>query len=290
MHRHAYFDLWLHDDAELAALLGSPLVERTTLHEWPLSCVQRLRTADGRTRIYKVQAAPTVEPAFYACARSPLLVVARVLDQGKAPAALLLEEVTAPRLLDLRPSEAEALRIGQAVLEQIAWIEGELPAVADICTEARWITYAGAMLADLVALVDAGTFRQVDRSLIDRLARQVETPAVLAAIRSQPGYVHHDLWGDNLFVLPDGYRVIDWQRPLRGPVALDLATLLESSGVDPRRHIDHGVVQLLYLLRIAWFAQAARRWFPPGAATYDATIVRLAAQVEQAGADLPGGA
>jgi hypothetical protein len=54
-----FFDLHLHDDAELAALLGSPLVERTTLHKWPLSCVQRIRTADGRSRIYKVQAPPT---------------------------------------------------------------------------------------------------------------------------------------------------------------------------------------------------------------------------------------
>ena len=34
---------------------------------------------------------------------------------------------------------------------------------------------------DLVALVDAGTFRQVDRAVVDRLARQTEAPSVLAA-------------------------------------------------------------------------------------------------------------
>ncbi len=73
MHRHPYFDLMLHDDDELSALLGSRVVERTTLHEWPLSCVQRVTTADGTRIIYKAQAAPTIEPEFYAVARSPLL-------------------------------------------------------------------------------------------------------------------------------------------------------------------------------------------------------------------------
>ncbi|MBI3960182.1 MAG: hypothetical protein HY328_15325 [Chloroflexi bacterium] len=48
MVNHPYFDLLLHDDAELAAHLGDAIVERVTLHEWPLSCVQRLTTAQGR--------------------------------------------------------------------------------------------------------------------------------------------------------------------------------------------------------------------------------------------------
>jgi hypothetical protein len=47
MQQHPHFDLWLHDDAELANVLGSPLRERTTIHEWPLSCVQRIRTIHG---------------------------------------------------------------------------------------------------------------------------------------------------------------------------------------------------------------------------------------------------
>jgi hypothetical protein len=284
IHRHPWIALWLHDDAELAATLGSPIVERATIHEWPLFCVQRLRTADGRAHIYKAQTAPTVEPLFYTSARSPLLVGVRVLDGvGGGPAALLLEEVAAPRLIDLHPAEEEAVRLAREVLGRIARIEGDLPTLADIGTETEWVAYANAMLADLAALVAAGTFRQVDRPLIARLARRAEAPAVLAAIRSEPGYLHGDLTGDNLLVVPDGYRVIDWQRPLRGPAALDLANLLESLGVAPRRHVEGGVVQLLYLLRIAWFAQAARRWFPPGAATYDTQIARLAARVEEAG-------
>ena len=44
--RHPYFDLRLHDDQELESHLSTKIVERITLHEWPLSCVQRL-TLEG---------------------------------------------------------------------------------------------------------------------------------------------------------------------------------------------------------------------------------------------------
>ncbi len=281
MHRHPYFDLWLHDDEELSVLLDSPLAERTTLHEWPLSCVQLLRTSESRQLIYKAQAEPTVEPIFYAHARSPILPSAQVIESADAPAALLLEALPSPRLSKLSPIEEEALRIGRDVLEQIGQIAGELPAVADLRTEDRWSDYFRTVRADLEVLVNTGRFRQVDQPLIDLLTRHAESPSVLAAIRSQPGYVHRDLWADNVFVAADGYKVIDWQRPIWGPVELDLASLLESVGFDPIRHVAPGVMQLTYLLRIAWFAECARRWFPPAAQTYDEEIVRLAAQVDR---------
>jgi hypothetical protein len=283
MQRHPYFDLWLHEDTELAELLGSPVSERTTLHEWPLSCVQRLRLADGRTRIYKAQALPTIEPAFYASARSPLLVNARILAVADGPPALLFEDLVGPRLADLQLREEEALRHGTAILDAIGQIADVPPTGVDIRTEAQWAAYAETMLANLNALVEEGSFQRVSRSLIAKLARTMESPAVLAAICSPAGLVHRDLSGDNVFLLPDGYRVIDWQRPILGPVALDLANLLAALGFDPLQHVAPGVVQLLYLLRIDWLAQCARTWFTPGAASYDTTILRHAARVRDAG-------
>jgi hypothetical protein len=280
MFQHPFFDLQLHDDAELSVIMGSTLVERTTLHEWPLSCVQRIRTEDGRSRIYKVQAPPTVEPLFYARARSPLLAEAQVVEQAGAPPALLLEALTSPRLADLKPSPVEALAMAHAVTEQITRIEGELPAIADIRTEAKWSSFVTALRDDLTSLVGGGAFQHVDGPLIDRLLHHATAPTIFAALRSQSGYVHLDLKSDNVFVLPGGYRVIDWQRPIWGPIALDLASLIESLGLDPRPHVMKGVTPMLALLRIAWMAQCARHWFPPGVALYDASIARLAAQIE----------
>jgi streptomycin 6-kinase len=97
----------------------------------------------------------------------------------------------------------------------------------------------------------------------------------LETIHGQTGYVHGDLYGENVIRLAEGYRVIDWQRPLWGPVALDRVVLLESLGVDPTGQVTQGAILLRRLLLIDWFAQAARTWFPAGNPTYDREIARL---------------
>lgn len=280
MQRHPYFDLWLHDDDELAALIGSPLTQRTTIHEWPLSCVQRIRCVAGQSYVYKVQAPPTVEPAFYQHARSPLLVGAQVLPGPDGPAALLLEDVQAPSLEDLPLAEPARLEMVNAVLTQITQIEGDLPALGDVRTPAGWLAYGQAIVEDLRALVADGAFSRVTAPMIDRVSACVQSPAVRSTVDGPMGYVHADLCAENVLVLPDGYRVVDWQRPIWGPVALDRATLLESLGIDPAQYVAAGVLQLRTLLLIGWFAQTARRWFPDGASTYDTEIAGLIGQLD----------
>ncbi len=275
MRRHPHFDLWLHDDGELRPWLSATILRREPLHAWPLSCVERLYLADGSTRIYKVQAAPTVEPEFYARAAGHLLVSAQAIAQPHGPAALLLEDIAAPRLCDMVLTPEEVAASGWSVVAQIHDLAGEVPVVAELCTAAQWEAFAGAMLDDLTLLVADGTFVQVDRGIIGRIAGQVAARPVLAAFAMPTGIVHGDMTASNLFVSDDGYRLIDWQRPIRAPSALDVAALLESTGCDPGRFIAGGIAQLFYLLRLAWFVQCARRWYPAGAATYDGAIVRL---------------
>lgn len=283
MHRHPQFDLWVHDDDELAMALGNPVTERTTIHEWPLSSVQRVRTADGRRHIYKVQAPPTLEPEFYARARSPLLVPTRVLVGRGATAAMLMDEVDGRRLSDARPSELEAVALAATLVRGIAEIEGDLPAMTDITTPDRWADHIGPALAELRAFLFDGTFHQVDMALVDRLSRLAESRSVLAAIDSPSGYVHTDLMANNVLVTPDGYRILDWQRPIRGPIALDVATLLISLGVDATRHVPVGVVQLYHLLHIAWYTQSARRWYPEGRPYYGHLLARIDAELLKLG-------
>ena len=282
--RHPCFDLTLHTDAEL----GSAVVARETLAEWPLSCVQRIRTADGRTRIYKAQAEPTVEPQFYVMARSPALVAATALPNPPCPAALLLEDVTAPRLCDLDIAPKDAPRIAEAVLHAISGIRGDfpaargLPALADLTTPADHDDYVESMLADLSALVQSGAFVRVTEQSVATIARaatRIKSPV------SEPAYLHGDLTAENVFVsdwTPDrgAFIIIDWQRPLRGPVDLDRACLLESLGVDPLPIVGPEIMALLAITRIAWLAACARRWFPPGISTYDAQIAALAASLD----------
>ncbi|SDO74185.1 Phosphotransferase enzyme family protein [Paenibacillus sp. yr247] len=279
MYRHHIFELLLHDDDELAEVLGSSVLERATIHEWPLSCVQRVRTANGSSYIYKVQAPPTLEVNFYARARSELLVPVRVLEEKGRTTAMIMEDVDAPRLNDIRLEETEILAIATNLVEQIAEIGGELPAMVDICTEDRWAAYIELALDDILALISEGSFHQVDLELVNCLIRWSETPSLMNAFDSPTGYVHADLKAENVLVTPKGYRVLDWQRPIRGPVSLDSATLLISLGIDPTRHVSIGIVQLYHFLHIAWFAQAARKWLPQGKPWFDGIIKGISGEL-----------
>ncbi len=275
MDPHPYFALHLHSNEELTPFLPSAVTARETLHEWPLSCVQRLHCEDSKSFIYKVQSAPSVEAEFYRQARSSLLVTAQILPVDSGPAALLLEDVDAPRLGDVILSTAEAVAHTEQILSQIAAIAGHLPALDDIRREDGWRARGRAILSDLHRLVKEGLFWQVTTSMIDDVAAAITAEDVQAAWRGQTGYVHGDLRAENVLLTEDGYRVLDWQRPLWGPVALDRLSLLSSLGVDPSGHVVAGVQRLHVLLQIGWLAQCAIRWFPPGVQHYDGQIAQL---------------
>ena len=124
MEHHQYFDLQLHNNSELEMLLGRCISKRKTLHEWPLSYVQRLEFSDGSTMIYKSSSGPTVEPEFYVRVRFPLLVGAQTLYRDERYACMLLEDVKAPLLEQKELTEEEALRIGSDLLAGISQVEG----------------------------------------------------------------------------------------------------------------------------------------------------------------------
>jgi hypothetical protein len=273
MHRHEFSDLWVHDDHELAAVLESPITGRETLHQWPLSSVDRVATADGRTWIYKTQYGPTIEAEFYAQAKSDLLVPARIVRQDGGHVMMLFEFVDAPLIEDLKLSEDEILRIGREVVAQVDQIEGDLPHWLDISSKMQWRFLVARTCDTLQALVENGKFTLFDTQHVNHLREVGLADDVCAVVSSGAVYVHGDLTGDNLFVLPDGgYRLVDWSRPILGPAGLDLATLLESMGIDPLRYVDKAIIVVMLMLRIHWLAQCAVKWIPGGGGTYDQQI------------------
>ena len=279
MERHPDFEIWLHDDAELSALLGAAITERRTIHQWSLSCVQRVLTADGRRHIYKVQAPPTVEAEFYARARSPLLVPVRVLPSQGSTTALAMEDIPAPTLEETPPSAAEAPALAEDLVARVARIEGDPPAMWDISTPEGWSAYMAGALADMRFLVEQGSFTQVTPALLADLRRCVDSRPVLAAVRTPSGFLHSDLMAENVLATPDGHRVLDWQRPIRGPLALDVATFLISLDLDPLPHVPDGILDVYHLLHIAWYGQGARRWVPGNKGYLDRAVARIAAEL-----------
>jgi hypothetical protein len=281
VYRHQYFDLCLHDDDELAGLVSDGLAERTTLHEWPLSCVQRVTTSDGRQHIYKAQSGPSVEPEFYACARSSLLVGARTVYSHGGYSCMLLDPAEGTIVRDQHLRETEITKIGRLVMAQIASIEGTLPAYLDVGSEERWVALVSELARSLRTMCSRGYLRHMTPGQVDALERSALGPSTLEAFRDTR-YAHGDLTATNLFVRPDGFHLIDWQFPKIAPRDLDLATLLESLDVDPLDHVDAGTVLAMWVLRIHWFAECATRWFPAGMASYDVQIARLASLIAEA--------
>ena len=282
MHRHSAFNLWLHDNAELAAALRNPIVRRTILHEWPFSRVEFLLCADGQEYIYKVQGPPTVEPEFYERARSPLLVSTQALPntvEPAAPPALLLEFVRAPRLSDLPLSDSRKRAIADELLDGLRQIDGTLPAQFDLRDRQQWTIRAHAILRDLRQLLVEATLPAGAAPLVDAVERHCHSRAIAAALAAPQGYVHGDLHSGNVLVCQQGYRVLDWQRPFFGPLDLDRARLWESLGLAATPGVAEEIRTLQSLLAIGLSAEQALHWFPPGKAWFAKEIMRAAGKL-----------
>jgi hypothetical protein len=78
---------------------------------------------------------------------------------------------------------------------------------------------------------------------------------------------HFDLWLDDDETLA----------ALLGKPVVERTTLLRELGVDPRRHVSEGVLRLMDLHRLAWWASARRR--PGSPRPHDAEIARLAGRL-----------
>lgn len=296
MHSHPHFDLYLHSNEELGEILGEPVTGRETLHEWPLSCVERLNLATGQTCIYKTESGPTVEPEFYESARSVLLPLARTIYRDDRYACLILEDIAGTPLAQAPLNQRSAMEIGRMVLQQIAGISGDFPVYLDISTWERWQAQMAGMLDDLSGLLSSRRFEVTRPDDLDTLSRAAQSSLVRSAFDRAPseggmGIVHHDLNADNILLQSPGrspsggpvqniqqaqVKVIDWQRPLRGPADIDLALLLTSLGFDPRPHLRPGILTATNLLRAHWLVECAQTWFPPGLKTYDQAIAGIA--------------
>lgn len=276
MYQHKYFNLRLHDNVELEEILRAKIIERRTLHEWPLSCVEQVITKEGRKWVYKSQFGPTVEPQFYANAKSKLLVAGKTLYQSESGYAnMLFEFIEAQRMKDLNLSDRAIVAVWSDINQGIAKIEGKLPYYHDISEKKLWKELMETMLENLEKLVSQGSFQSVDHTALRKLRNWVYSEEVLAALGKNIGFVHNDLSSDNIFVIPNGYRVIDWQRPVIGPKELDLAALLISLNREVSRFVDESIVWIMHLLRIEWFTECSVRWFPEGQDSYDNSICRL---------------
>lgn len=275
MHKHPYFQLYLHSNAELESLLHDKIVERSSLHEWPLSSVELLKTAPGQRWVYKSQTRPSVEAKFYENASSPILLsCTRIESPLPGHSHLLLPYFSAPQLEAKQLTVQEVLSLGQELHSEISAIQGDLPVYLDIGTAERWHEQLATLLKELEYLRSREIFQFLSLEDIRKLDKLGQSQEILSTFDS-PAYLHGDLSGKNVFVSGENFKVIDWQRPLRGPIDLDRAILLTSLGFNPANLLNPGIIKLMLFLHIRWLSECALRWFPEGSKHYDQQIKEL---------------
>lgn len=261
--RHPVFPrIRLHSDLELTKALGAGIVERQIIHEWPLSCVQRVVLEGGERLVYKSQLPPTVELAFYERIASSLLTSHRFLAKADDCEIMTLDWIDAPLLRDAVRSNEEWIVHGKELMARIGAMKGVPPVYLDIGSGTAWATVVDATLGMLAELIRSGRFRSIRHERVDELRRWAESRAVHDCIAERPRLVHGDLKASQVFVERDGYRVIDWQRPLIGPPEVDLVSLLIGEQIDPRAYVACATVGIFWFLFLRWAVVAQAALFP----------------------------
>ena len=273
--KHPYFDLWLHTTDELERILHIRIATRETIHDWPLSTVQRITTEDGHSTIYKVQHMAMVEPRFYKAATSKLLPKSEDLGDINGCQAMIFEFIDGERLAEHNVDEAGLIRIGRELQTEIQDIRGDFPVFRDIGNRQKWIGFAESVLIRLADLMERRIFQNVSTSLVQELRDWAYRSAVVDIVNKESCLTHGDLNGENIFILPDGYRLIDWQRPCRAPWDIDLVGLLLDMGFNPSLHVTREVIQIFHFLRIDWFTQCKANLFPEGS-SYERSVISAA--------------
>jgi hypothetical protein len=257
-----FTDILLHSDDELTAAIGRRIVGRETIHVWPLSCVQRLVLDDGTRLIYKSQLPPTVESRFYERASSALLPGHQSLGRLGNCETMTIEWIEAPLLTDQAHSPAELAEHGHEVIAQIGEIAGDLPTYLDIGSIPAWSAEVEITLEKLEKLILDRRFPRTDLDAVQRVRTWAASAPVTAAIAATPRLTHGDLKADQIFVTTDGYRVIDWQRPIVAPPETDLVSLLVCQNFDPRPFVADPIVGIFWFLRLHWAVTAQHDLFP----------------------------
>jgi len=231
--------------------------------------VLRVETASGARWVYKGQWGAPHEAGFYRQARSPLLPRCQVLLEEPERSALLLEYVDAPNLCQRRPAEDEAAALARDLTHRIQEIQGDPPVVERLDSAERWREFQARTIQRVRLLGERRLIRPVAESVLGELARSASQSQVEDALADGTGLMHSDLHAENVFVLPHGgWKVVDWQKPRTGPLAVDRALLLETLEYDPLAHVSASAVLLMNFLRMGDCASCLWEagWDPGGAA------------------------
>jgi Predicted aminoglycoside phosphotransferase len=256
--RTEFLNIAIHDDGELESILRGKIAAREKLHHWPLSYVEKVTMADGRTLVYKSQNADSsVEREFYAREKvkeSPFITEIIYAETLEGCDVMIMPYLENPPLDVTDISGEEFDKIISDVSAQIQTL-GDIPVYFDISTHGK-----------LSALTDS----VCDIFLPDDVAVLMKWVAEKArgCYENQTiGNVHGDLSASNILTKDGKMRtIIDWQRPMKAPVMLEnaIARLLLKSNGDAKRAAaeQNEFDKLAILVHFIWYSHAYKTCLP----------------------------
>ena len=277
MKKHIYFDLQLLENNEIANILSSEVIERETLHEWPLSCVEKITTTDQRQWVLKSNHEPcNLEGQFYQAVQHPN-IIAPVLIQDKHP----YQSIIYPYQDEVIPFSSVNLNKPKDALESFAelhkpieeFAKPGLPAYLKMDDSEFLEKTLSQLIFKLTLLAKGDVFKNISLRHIKRLTDILDSPIVEEIALDQTGYMHGDFSGDNILASGTSYEwfILDWQRPFYGSILIDQYYFLKSYRLEP----DLPTLLMGTIHEMIWFTDCAIKWFPDGKGGYEGNIHQL---------------
>ena len=258
MRRDLYFDMPLHDNDELAEIVGERIVCREKVHHWPGSRVEVVVGASGQIHFYKSRRGGDIESRFYETVRNPIAVRGRTVHRDRDHVCLLLDFVAADRKQpDIHGDEAKLSLVNTAV-DAVASLTGALPAWDDWRPggSRKWLDHVREMAGRISTTIDAYAYMETKKDALGAIVKLAEREDVARIFDEPCVYGHGDLGPDNIIRTAHGLRVIDWDRPEWRPREIEVAHTLRCWDVDPLEHVDPQVVFADLFLAVCYLNEA----------------------------------
>ena len=275
--KHPHFNLLLPVDSVLEQLVGVQIISRVVCHEWPLSCVERIEFAGGPLKYCKTTRPPSREIDVYSSLQSEILVPHHVVRHDPDGSILLLDSFSGSPLTREVVESAGAPKYFGRIREKLSTLSGERPVFLDLSSVDRVREQFGIMLERLYRLFGSTSDAPISIELLQVATDTAKSPAVERSIIDDPVYSNGDLSADNILVMGDDTRIIDWQFPRLASLSVEMVNLYMSLGMNPRTILPDAAIAASLLLKVRWFAECAELWVPDGG--YQELISQLLGQI-----------
>ncbi|MBN2617464.1 MAG: phosphotransferase [Spirochaetales bacterium] len=270
MIKHKKYNLWLHEDSELTELLGSRIIDRVTLHEWPNSCVQKLLLDNNKRLIYKYQSGGDTESRFYEDVSSSILPKTKTLWRDDWFSCMVIEYIETPPMGILEKSDNELIKISYEIIETIKKIKDRAPIILDIGSWEKWHEMASETIKTLKQLIAENRHYGSGLEDIQYMESIIFSLKMKKLYQKEIGLIHGDLNGGNIFPQNNSYKIIDWQSCKIAPLELDRASFISRQGKDPSKLINPEIAYMLYFVNIWWLVKCQTEILKDG--NYDNSI------------------